>query len=185
MNFVTTATYRVRTLVYHVKMCILADKYDIQVLKKQIEVAFSKQLLEGETDTTIAEAAAVAFGALVATHTICKSVVDMAVRHGLRSSIYDTAFGPIVAKCPDFAKDYAQALESRIKQMRAVGVKPRVGEKRYRCPGRCGRTVVMAYPTRMSAGLGYTHCMFCRAHFADRIWLDMVVNETWDDSDAL
>ena len=152
------------------------------MLKEQIEVAFRKQLRQNENDTMIAEAAAVAYEAPDVTHAICKSIVKVAVFRGLRSSIYDTALGPVMASFPDFAKDYAQALEIRLQEVRAIGVRSRVGEQRYSCPGGCGHVVVMVRPATMPAWRGCTHCMSCRAHFRDQRWLDSVMNETWEES---
>ncbi|KAK5134640.1 hypothetical protein LTR08_006296 [Meristemomyces frigidus] len=172
-------------LTYHVDMCILSDKYNVQALKELTVQAFRDEISLNTDNTILAEAAIKAYEASVATQEIRKSITKLTISRGVHSTIWGTALGQVMASYPDFAKDYAQGLEAGLKEVRSWKVKPRADENRYRCPGNCGHTVVTSYPRARPGLAGCVHCMSCRNHFATRAWLDNVVSEEWDDWPAL
>ncbi|KAK4550259.1 hypothetical protein LTR36_003226 [Oleoguttula mirabilis] len=152
------------SLSFHVKVCVLADKYDIPHLKQMAIEKFKAGIDVAAED--LATAAELAYDASPATEKIRERIVAFGIENKLLSTAGKTGISAVMGNNAEFARDYAQALESRLDKYR-VATQP--NEHRYHCPSTsCERTFVAAIPERCI--LGTFACYWCEKSFHGDRW---------------
>ncbi|KAF2766878.1 hypothetical protein EJ03DRAFT_353531 [Teratosphaeria nubilosa] len=135
-GFTTIIKYAKSPLLYHVQMCVLADKYDVQPLKQLAAARFKEMAKKEYAGAQFAEAAAEAFEVAGATAEICEAVAELAVEHRLLApSNGDGAELRGVAKgCPEMLMAVLGRMQEVGSDVRKEGPELQV-EVRYKCPG--------------------------------------------------
>lgn len=150
-------------LALHVGMAIIADKYDMPHLHKMAVKSFGL-LIFYSTEETIAEAAKEAHNACRPTTEIRAITINFCMKKKMLSTgsaLFDT-----MRSCPDFAAEYAKALE-----VKSDATALRDPEKRYLCPGTyddpvsfvskkkaCGGTFVCNFKSSFAKLHACPHC---------------------------
>jgi len=79
-----------------------------------------------------------------------------------------------------FAKDYALALEKHLVNLAKAQALMREREKRYKCAGGCGKTMVLELPEQ-PANAQYA-CFYCKYVYDAAKWRKCVVQPTEDEA---
>ncbi|KAK5124144.1 hypothetical protein LTR85_001847 [Meristemomyces frigidus] len=114
---------------HHVKMCIIAHKYDIQPLKRLAVAAFMAAAKKDSAIRELADAAALAYEVAGATEEIRKNIIDLGIDRNLLSSSNPSLLGQVLVDFPELARDYAQAVEGQLATLKRAQAKVRDGEK--------------------------------------------------------
>jgi len=142
-------------LSFHVKMCILADKYDMSPLKAMAVRQFEAQAKLDWASEQFAQAAAEAYDASGATRSIRDVVIKVAMDNKALSLSYQapSPLSKVMMACADFATDYARVLET------GPTVSKREGELRLRCPNdKCGVEFITSLDNFINDSC---HCFGC------------------------
>ncbi|KAK4550260.1 hypothetical protein LTR36_003227 [Oleoguttula mirabilis] len=164
---------------HHVKMCIMADKYDIQPLKNLAISVFKGAAKDIARAQELSGAAALAYEAAGATEEIRKTIVDIGIERNLLSFKHDTSLGRVMADFPEFARDYAQTVEGQLAELKKApslvggGARVRETEKRYKCPI-CNLTFVVYF---QRAYVYYCPACASASGRQAQAWLSYVVDE--------
>lgn len=153
----------ISVLALHVGMAIIADKYDMPQHHKTANKYFTV-LICYSTEETIAEAAKKAYNAFRPTEEIRVTMINFCMKRKMLSTgsaLFDT-----MRSCPDFAAEYAKALE-----LKSSATALRDPEKRYLCPGTyddpvsfvskkkaCGGTFVCDFKSSFAKLHACPHC---------------------------
>ena len=99
-------------LVDNVRMCILADKYDVTALKEFTITKFEWALGNETHLDNIAGAVTAAYEASEATREMRDIVIQMCVKYKLMSAHKESPLRELIKTIPEFAIDYVAALEA-------------------------------------------------------------------------
>lgn len=163
-------------LSFHVSVCILADKYEIAPLKN---IAIKK--FEATIDEAVEHlptAAELAYDASPATEQIRKKIVLFGIEQKLLSTAGKTGLAAVMVNMPELARDYAQALESRLTDQQAEANRltdelAKAGEAcqvTLRCPAwSCGATLMGTISILRTNVM--KRCDYCGQNNEARRWL--------------
>lgn len=160
-------------MTYHVQMCIMADKYDIQPLKILAIEAFQTAAKGTSTAEELAGSAALAYQAASATGNIGKTIIDIGIERSLLSSAHRSPLGLVMETVPEFARDYARALEGwyvALKETQDVQAAKAATEKRCKCPNGCPGTITVMFSNTVVDGGRTYYCPSCATSCSTQRW---------------
>ncbi|RMY44211.1 hypothetical protein D0865_10709 [Hortaea werneckii] len=155
---------------YHVRMCVMADKYDIKPLKNMANHAFNDKIESEVAIIELSKAARTAWEATPATKEIRAAIVEYGISNGLLSIKGTNELSKTMLACPEFALDYTKALERRVKKHEEGVLLPTSFEMRYYCPGNsedeCEATMIL----NLDRSLPRVHCAYCGQEYSVEQW---------------
>ncbi|USW54350.1 Putative BTB/POZ domain-containing protein [Septoria linicola] len=150
-------------LCFHVEMCVLADKYDIQGLVKLSATKFELLVNSTSSPAEIAPAAAIAYEAASVTKAIRKNLIAHVIKQGLFS--YATKceeLEMVMKEYPEFAIDMARAMSNLSSWLHPPTANPR----QFKCTN-CAKTFDWYMPGSQAA---IYSCPGCEVPFSGRHW---------------
>ncbi|KAI6874951.1 hypothetical protein KC338_g982 [Hortaea werneckii] len=154
---------------YHVRMCVMADKYDIEPLKRLAIDAFNYELQCDSESIELSKAAHIAWETGPATEEIRKAIVAFGIDKGLLSTKGTTELSNTMIAFPQFALDYAKAVERRVRKYEEAP-RPQGYEARYYCPGNsqdfCEATMIL----NLDQTLPRVRCAYCGVEYTVAEW---------------
>ncbi|KAI7207905.1 hypothetical protein KC333_g9322 [Hortaea werneckii] len=155
---------------YHVRMCVMADKYDIKPLKNMAIQAFNDKIKSEAAIIELSKAARTAWEATPATKEIRAAIVEYGISNGLLSTKGTNELSKTMLAYPEFALDYTKALERRVKKHEEGVLLLTSFEMRYYCPGNsedeCEATMVL----NLDRSLPRVHCAYCGQEYSVEQW---------------
>ncbi|RMY13267.1 hypothetical protein D0868_02107 [Hortaea werneckii] len=160
----------VKVAEYHVRMCVMADKYDIKPLKNMAIHAFNDKIESEAAIIELSKAARIAWEAIPATEEIRAAIVEFGITKGLLSTRGTNELSKTMLAYPEFVLDYTKAVERRVKKYEEGVLPPRSYERRYYCPGNsedeCEATMIL----NLDRSLPRVHCAYCGQEYSVEQW---------------
>ncbi|GAB1736537.1 hypothetical protein NU219Hw_g7684t1 [Hortaea werneckii] len=154
---------------HHVRMCVMADKYDIEPLKRLAIDAFYNELQCDLASIELSKAARIAWEAGPATEEIRTAIVAFGISNGLLSTKGTTELSKTMIAYPEFALDYAKAVERRVKKYEEAP-RPRGYETRYCCPGNSVDVCEASMILNLDQSLPRVRCAYCGVEYTVAEW---------------
>ncbi|KAI7217343.1 hypothetical protein KC352_g16550 [Hortaea werneckii] len=147
----------------------MADKYDIEPLKRLAIDAFHYELQCDPESIELSKAARIAWEAGPATEEIRRAIVAFGIGKGLLSTKGTAELSKTMIAFPQFALDYAKAVERRVRKYEEAP-RPRGYETRYYCPGNsqdvCEATMIL----NLDQSLPRVRCAYCGVEYSVAEW---------------
>ncbi|KAI6835664.1 hypothetical protein KC332_g4608 [Hortaea werneckii] len=158
-----------KTVEYHVRMCVMADKYDIKPLKNMAIHAFNDKIESEVAIIELSKAACIAWEATPATKEIRAAILEFGISNGLLSTRGTSKLSETMFAIPEFGLDYTKAVERRVKRYEE-GALPASCENRYYCPGNsrdvCDATMIL----NLDRSLPRVRCAYCGVEYSVAQW---------------